>query len=203
MNREAYHAHPDATPYIGSASSRMYKFVRYELEVPFMSNKAISTLKDEESDFNWCKPEHDSKRGVTMGRMIATVYESMRTGHLYHHVVAYLSDVQDFSCAAEKALAINQDENTEFSYARFKSSELDDSSSNDSDSFSGDEKNSAAQAQNLSSTDTIVDHTLYHLNTEAKINPETKQEVDMAPNLAWQTQSLGFGAENNQIHSIV
>ena len=38
-NLEAYYAHPDATPYIGSTSSRMDRFVRHELEVPFMSNK--------------------------------------------------------------------------------------------------------------------------------------------------------------------
>ena len=203
INREAYYAHPDATPYIGSASSRMYKFVRHELEVPFMSNKVISTPKNEESDFNWGEPEHDSKRGVTMGGMIAKVYESMRTGQLYHHVMACVSDVHDFSSAAEKALAINKDENTKFSYAKFKSSELDDSSSQVSDSFSGDEKNDTVQAQNLSSAVTVVDDTLYHLDTEAKINPEVKQEVDITPNLAWKTQSMGFGTENNQIHSIV
>ena len=203
INREAYYAHPDATPYIGSASSRLYKFVRHELGVPFMSNKVLSTPKDEESDFNWGDPEHDPTRGVTMGGMITKVYESMRTGQLYHHVVACVSDVYEFSSAAEKALVINQDEDTKFSYAKFKSSGLDDSSSEDPGSSSGDEDKDAAQAQNMSSTVTAVDDTLYQLDTEAKVNPKVKEKVDMTPNLAWKTNSMGFGAENNQIHSIV
>lgn len=203
MNREAYYAHPDATPYIGRASSRMYKFVRHELKVPFMGNKVISTPKDEESDFKWGEPGHDSERGVTMGGMIGKVYESMRTGQLYHHVMACVSDVHDSSHAAEQALAFNRDENTKLSYAKFKSSELDDSSSKDYDSFSGGEKNDAVQAQNLSSSVPIVDDTSYHVATEAKINRRVNHEVDMTPNLAWKTQSMGFGAENNQIHSIV
>ena len=192
-NREAYYANPDATAYIGSASSRMYKFVRHDLEVPFMSNKVISTPKDEEDDFNWGEPDHDSKRGVTMGGMIARVYESMRTGQLYHHVMACVSDVYDSNPAAEKALAINQDENTKFSYDKIKSSEPDDSSGKDSDQSS----------ENMSSSATVVDDTLYHLDTEAKTNPKVKQEVDRTPDIAWKTQSMGFGAENNQIHSIV
>ena len=73
----------------------------------------------------------------------SVVYEGMRTGQLYHHIAACVSDVHDFKCAAEKALAINQDENTKFSYAKFKSSELYDSSSKEFDSSSSDEKSDA------------------------------------------------------------
>lgn len=203
MNREAYYANPDATPYIGSASSRLYKFVRHELGVPFMSNKFISTPRDEEGDFTWGEPDHDSKRGVTMGGMIAKVYESMRTGQLYHHVALSISDVHEYSSAAEKALAANKDEDTQFSYAMAKARELTGWGGKSPESLSGDEKNNAAQAQNISSTATVVDDTSYLSETEAGTNQKVKEEVDMTPNMAWKAQSMGFGDENSQIHSIV
>ena len=36
INRDDYSAHPDATPFLGAASCRMYKFVRDQLSVPFL-----------------------------------------------------------------------------------------------------------------------------------------------------------------------
>lgn len=36
QNLESYHARPDALPFIGTASRRMYKFVRDELQIPFL-----------------------------------------------------------------------------------------------------------------------------------------------------------------------
>ncbi|KAI9740144.1 MAG: hypothetical protein M1818_004895 [Claussenomyces sp. TS43310] len=202
MNREAYYANPEATAYIGSASSRMYNFVRHELGVPFMSNKFISTPRDEEGDFTWGEPDHDSKRGVTMGGMIAKVYESMRTGQLYHHVALSISDVHEYSSAAEKALAANKDENAQFSYAMTKARESTGWGGRSPESLSGDEKNDAAQAQNSSSA-TVVDDTSCLLETEAGTNQKVKEEVDMTPNMAWKAHSMGFGDENSQIHSIV
>ena len=34
------------------------------------------------------------------------------------------------------------------------------------------------------------------LETEVKINPEVKGEIDMILKLAWKTSSMGFGAGN-------
>ncbi|KAF7168380.1 hypothetical protein CNMCM5623_001463 [Aspergillus felis] len=158
MNREAYYANPDATPYIGSGSSRLYKFG---------------------------EPGHDSKRGVTMGGMIAKVYESMRTSRLYHHVALSISDVHENSSAAEKALAANKDEDTQFSYAMAKARALTGWGGKSPESLSGDEKNDDAQAQNISSTATVVDDTSYLSETEAGANQKVKEEVAMTPSMAW------------------
>ncbi|KFG87248.1 putative phenylalanine ammonia-lyase [Metarhizium anisopliae] len=171
MNREAYYANPEATPYLGSASSRMYKFVRHQLGVPFMSNKFISTPREERGDFTWGEPDGDSNRGVTMGGMIAKVYESMRTGQLYHHVALCISDVHECSSAANKG------DEMQFSYAMNKARELTGWGGNSPGSLSGDEKNDAAQAQNISSSATVVDDTLYLLETDAGTNQKLKEDM--------------------------
>jgi phenylalanine ammonia-lyase len=194
MNREAYYAHPDATPYIGSASSRMYKFVRHELGVPFMSNKFISTPRDEQGDFTWGQPDQESKRGVTMGGMIAKVYESMRTGELYQVVALAVSDVHEYSSEAEKSLAANKDQNTQFSYAMTKARESTRGGSKTPESLSGDDNASA----------TVFDDAPYPFEAETGTGQKVKEEVvDMTPNMAWKAQGMGFADENSQIHSIV
>lgn len=203
MNREAYYSNPDATPYIGSASSRMYKLVRHELGVPFMSNKLISTPKGEEDGFNWGEPGHVDKRGMTMGGMIAKVYESMRTGQLYYHVALSLSDVYQYSSTIEKALAANEDESTQFSYAMMKARGLTGWGRRSPESFTSDEKSDAVPSNNISSSATVVDDTLYPFKTGTESQQEVEEEVDMTLNMVWKSQSMGFGDENNQIHSIV
>ncbi len=206
MNREAYYASPDATPYIGSASSRMYNFVRHELGVPFMSNKLISTPQEEGGEFTWGEPSHDAQRGATMGGMISKVYESMRTGQLYHHVALSVADVHEYSSAAEKALAANRDEKTQFSYAMTKARELTGwgRGSKSPGSMSGSEKNDAAQAQNLSSSATVVDEALDLSEIEAGTGQKIiTEDVEVSPDIAWKAQSMGLGNENSQIYSIV
>jgi hypothetical protein len=168
-SREVYYANPEATLYIGSASSRMYKFVRHEIGVPFMSNKSISSPRDDEGDFTWSEPDHDSKRGVTMGGIIAKVYHSMRTDQLYHHVALSISDVHDYTSAAETALGANKNK---FSYSMTEVRELTGWGGKSPKSLSGDEKNDAAQAQNISSSATVVDDTSYLLETRGRDQPE-------------------------------
>lgn len=94
MNRQAYFAAPDAMPYIGPASRRMYRFVRSKLQVPFIGNETITTPSNEEGVFTWGVggDQHDAARGTTMGSMITKVYESMRNGEIYHTVMECIAD---------------------------------------------------------------------------------------------------------------
>lgn len=209
MNREAYYASPDATPYIGSASSRMYNLVRHELGVPFMSNKLISTPREEDGEFIWGEPSsHDGAEvggAATMGSMISKVYESMRNGQLYHHVALSVADVHEFSSAAERALAANKDEKTQFSYAMDKARELTGwgaaGASKSAESLSGSEKN---QAQNLSSSATVVDEALDLSEIEAGTDRKMiTAEVGVSPDMSWKAQAMDLGNENSQIYSIV
>nr|POE51625.1 phenylalanine ammonia-lyase [Quercus suber] len=203
MNREAYYANPEATSYIGSASSRMYKFVRHELGVPFMSNKVISTPKNEEGQFTWGEPDQDSKSGVTMGEMVAKVYESMRTGQLYRQVALCVSEVHEQSSAAAQARTAVKQENTHFSYAMTKARELASRRGESPDSLSEDEKSDSTQSHNIGLSATVVDDTSYLLENEAESDWKVKETVDMTPNMAWKVNAMGFGDEHSQIHSIV
>ena len=76
QHRQTYFATPDATPYLGSASSRMYKHVRKELRVPFHRGLADRPTKD-----NGLK---------TIGSNISIIHQSMRSGRLYGTVIACL-----------------------------------------------------------------------------------------------------------------
>ena len=75
-HRHAYFTHPDATPYLGSASSRMYNYVRKDLQVPFHKGLADRPTKD-----NGLK---------TIGSNISLIYEAMRVGKLYDNVIMCL-----------------------------------------------------------------------------------------------------------------
>ncbi|KAF4633237.1 hypothetical protein G7Y89_g4882 [Cudoniella acicularis] len=111
MNRKMYLSNPDATSYIGNASRRMYQFIRHDLGVPFVDNNTISTPKNEESGFNWGAEgmQQDAARGQTMGGMISKVFESIRSGELYHVVMDCISDVQPKIKVVEESLAQTSD----------------------------------------------------------------------------------------------
>jgi phenylalanine ammonia-lyase len=73
-NRVSYLAKPDATPYLGSASKKMYKFVRKELQVPFhkglVDHPTYHHTKEEQS------------RLKNTGSQISIIYESLRDERL-------------------------------------------------------------------------------------------------------------------------
>ena len=74
-NRAAYLANPDATPYLGAASRKMYRFVRRELKVPFhrglVDHPTVQT------------PQGDgSKVKKNTGSQISTIYEALRDERL-------------------------------------------------------------------------------------------------------------------------
>ena len=75
-HRESYFTTPDATPYLGAASSRMYSHVRRDLQVPFHRGLADRPTKE-----NGLK---------TIGSNISIIYQAMRRGQLYDTVIMCL-----------------------------------------------------------------------------------------------------------------
>ncbi|KAF7175188.1 hypothetical protein CNMCM7691_006592 [Aspergillus felis] len=77
-------APPDATPYIGQASRRMYRFIRRDLGIPFLGEAHLASTEAATPD------------GVTpsMGLYNTRVYESIRSGRLYDVVLDILQEVQ-------------------------------------------------------------------------------------------------------------
>ena len=105
--RDQYCLHPDATPYIGIASRRMYQYLREEVGVPFIGNETITTPSDEVGRFNWGEEgkAQDSRRGTTMGTMTSKVFETMRNGELYHVVMDCVADVSIDEDVDDKKIA--------------------------------------------------------------------------------------------------
>ena len=81
LHRKAYFTAPDATPCLGSASSRMYNYVRKDLQVPF--HKGLTDRPTKENELK------------TIGSNISIIYEAMRSGRLYDAVVMCLGARDD------------------------------------------------------------------------------------------------------------
>ena len=75
---------PDATPYIGRASKRMYRFIRKDLGIPFLAEAKLASKEAMTVD------------GVTpsMGLYNTRVYESIRSGRLYDIVLESLQETK-------------------------------------------------------------------------------------------------------------
>ena len=78
-------APPDATPYIGPASLRIYRFIREDLGVPFLGEEHLASTEAVTLD------------GLTpsIGLYNARVYESIRSGRLYDVVLTTLKEVEE------------------------------------------------------------------------------------------------------------
>ncbi|CAF9912667.1 MAG: hypothetical protein ALECFALPRED_008241 [Alectoria fallacina] len=76
QHRKAYFSVPDASPYLGAASSRMYSYVRKDLQVPFHKGLVDRPTKDNELK--------------TIGSNISIIHEAMKSGRLYDAVLACL-----------------------------------------------------------------------------------------------------------------
>ncbi|KAI9680456.1 MAG: hypothetical protein M1822_007214 [Bathelium mastoideum] len=76
---------PNATPYIGQASRRMYHFIRKDLGIPFLGEEHLASTKAATVD------------GVTpsMGLYNTRVYESIRSGHLYDVIFDVLKEANE------------------------------------------------------------------------------------------------------------
>ncbi|KAL4875392.1 L-Aspartase-like protein [Aspergillus karnatakaensis] len=75
---------PDATPYIGIGSRRMYHFIRKDLGIPFLGEAHLASAEAVTAD------------GVTpsVGLYNTRVYKSIRSGRLYEVVLDCLQDVE-------------------------------------------------------------------------------------------------------------
>ena len=78
-------APPNATPFLGQASRRMYRFLRHELEIPFLGEEHLASTDAVTTD------------GITpsIGLYNTRVYESIRSGRLYHVVMESLREVNE------------------------------------------------------------------------------------------------------------
>ncbi|KAL9598937.1 MAG: hypothetical protein Q9179_003738 [Wetmoreana sp. 5 TL-2023] len=94
-SRENFFMHHDATPYLGSASSRMYAFVRHTLKVPFLR---LHNLQTPGSDGLGSEAADATNRGgETTGSYITRIYEAIRNGDLYVASMACLREVYPHS----------------------------------------------------------------------------------------------------------
>ncbi len=85
-SRDVYAANPDPTGFLGSASYRMYGFVRRELGVPFQT----AYSKASNPDATWMDPSSNS---ATIGSLVTKIYTAIRSGALYVPVMACLREV--------------------------------------------------------------------------------------------------------------
>ncbi|KAK2011569.1 phenylalanine ammonia-lyase [Colletotrichum eremochloae] len=78
-------APPDATPYIGQASQRMYRFIRQDLGIPFLGEAHLAST------------EAATPEGVTpsIGFYNTRVYESIRSGRLYTVMLECLQEAKE------------------------------------------------------------------------------------------------------------
>lgn len=94
LNREHYINRPDATPFLGPASRRMYRFVREQLSVPFMQESTIQTPEPELvllENGNLQNGQMGVSDSPTVGSLMTVVYQSMRNGVLYGAVMDCLA----------------------------------------------------------------------------------------------------------------
>ncbi|MCJ1383914.1 hypothetical protein MMC17_007028 [Xylographa soralifera] len=95
LTRENYISAPDATPFLGIASCRMYRFVREKLCVPFMQEKTITTPEPESADERVNGTQSGQQERIqtpTVSSFMTAVYQAMRTGTMYAPVMECLRE---------------------------------------------------------------------------------------------------------------
>lgn len=96
-NRADYSSNADATPYLGSASKKMYTFIRGDLKVPFLRTEDLAEPEDlVEAEF---LSEFDNKLNegpvpATTGEYITRIYDALRNGVLYGPAMECLQESQ-------------------------------------------------------------------------------------------------------------
>ncbi|MCJ1434681.1 hypothetical protein MMC27_004050 [Xylographa pallens] len=99
--REVYHSQPDASIILGTAASRLYKFVRDELKVPFLRTTMLqgpglvtTSCRQDTPSQPEGTDEQQLQPGMTTGSLITIIYSSIRDGSLYRPVLECLSEVK-------------------------------------------------------------------------------------------------------------
>ena len=86
----------NAAHLLGRAARRMYRFVRQDLQVPFLHS---GILQPPEPEQNRQKPDsqsHDlSKRIMTVGDYITVIHKAIRNGNLFEPAMTCLKEVRD------------------------------------------------------------------------------------------------------------
>ncbi|KAF2813879.1 phenylalanine ammonia-lyase [Mytilinidion resinicola] len=93
--RSQYLRGPDATPYLGAASKRMYIFVRRELKVPIHRGVIDHPTPVADPSGISPAPSKEPKDNVdkkTTGGWISIIYDALRTGSLIEQVVECLKE---------------------------------------------------------------------------------------------------------------
>lgn len=94
-NRANYSVNADATPYLGFASSKMYKFVREDLQVPFLRTEDLAEPEDlvEAEELGQFEDKtHEGPVPSTTGGYITRIYEALRNGLLYEPAMECLQE---------------------------------------------------------------------------------------------------------------
>lgn len=99
-NREDYSLSADATPYLGLASSKMYRFIRVELGVPFLRTEDLAAPDEfpgaSDCDQSQWRPmetqENEADTTPTVGGYITRIYEALRNGVLYKPAMECLKE---------------------------------------------------------------------------------------------------------------
>ncbi|RAH61426.1 phenylalanine ammonia-lyase [Aspergillus piperis CBS 112811] len=89
--REAYCRCPDATPYLGAASRKMYTFVRQTLKLPFIVEGTLWRPSDSAK-----APDGEATPPPlpTMGDVVGIAYDAIRRGSLYTVAVECIRDAE-------------------------------------------------------------------------------------------------------------
>ncbi|MCJ1476316.1 hypothetical protein MMC13_004982 [Lambiella insularis] len=90
-SREHYLAHPDPVGFLGPASTRMYTFVRQELQVPFQNGKAPEKQEKDTPVVDF--PVIDA-HSATTGSWVSKIYSAIRNGTLFVPVMECLREVR-------------------------------------------------------------------------------------------------------------
>ncbi|KAF2500646.1 phenylalanine ammonia-lyase [Lophium mytilinum] len=102
--RARYFDDPDATPYLGAASRRMYVFVRRALKVPMHKGVIDHPTPVAEPTGTSPQPSEkpqdiDSKK--TIGGWISVIYDALRTGSLIDQIVECLKEATQYPGAVK------------------------------------------------------------------------------------------------------
>lgn len=106
-NRKNYSLNADATPYLGFASNKMYKFIRVELGIPFIRTEDLAMAEELSGAYNFDSFQKEVVEGQgdvvkappTIGGYITQIYEALRNGVLYEPAMQCLKEA--FAEAAE------------------------------------------------------------------------------------------------------
>ncbi|KAL9040280.1 MAG: hypothetical protein Q9180_002009 [Flavoplaca navasiana] len=94
--REDYVQHADASSYLGTASGRIYHFVREILKVPFLQSAHIRTPHSERlvAECDTERPQGCNPESNTVGSYIATIHNALLDGRLYRPALECLQNAQ-------------------------------------------------------------------------------------------------------------